>query len=73
MLLITSDRGTRFYLCKLSATDPGFPKYPRLPVIQCKGYARGSGQNTKAGSRSTTSLRSGAQGKLSTPEDHSGE
>jgi len=37
---ITSDRGSRFYLCELSKTDPRFPKYPRLPVLSCSGYIR---------------------------------
>jgi hypothetical protein len=36
--IITNDRGSRFYLCRLSATDPRFPKYPRLPVLTCSGY-----------------------------------
>jgi hypothetical protein len=36
----TSDRGSVFYQCQLSASDPGFPKYPRLPVLQCRGYER---------------------------------
>ena len=36
---ITSARGSRFVLCGLSATDPRFPKYPRLPVLSCAGYA----------------------------------
>ncbi len=36
---ITSDRGSVFYLCQLSKTDPRFPKYPRLPVSSCDGYA----------------------------------
>ena len=35
---IRSDRGSTFYMCQLSATDPRFPKYPRLPVLQCLGY-----------------------------------
>jgi hypothetical protein len=35
---IESARGSTFYLCRRSATDPEFPKYPRLPVIQCRGY-----------------------------------
>jgi hypothetical protein len=35
---ITSDRGSRFYLCELSKTDSRFPKYPRLPVLSCAGY-----------------------------------
>jgi hypothetical protein len=39
---ITSDRGSRFYLCRRSATDPSFPKYPRLPVVQCRGYEENS-------------------------------
>jgi hypothetical protein len=38
--LIHSDRGTTFYLCNRSTVDPRFPKYPRLPVIQCPGYER---------------------------------
>jgi len=33
-----SDRGATFYLCERSATDAAFPKYPRLPVLQCAGY-----------------------------------
>jgi hypothetical protein len=37
---IESDRGSIFYLCERSATDPAFPKYPRLPVLQCPGYER---------------------------------
>ena len=38
MRQILSDRGSTFYLCERSATDPKFPKYPRLPVLQCAGY-----------------------------------
>jgi len=41
MSRITSDRGSVFYLCELSKVDPNFPKYPRLPVLQCSGYAAG--------------------------------
>ena len=37
---IESARGSVFILCGLSASDPGFPKYPRLPVLQCSGYTR---------------------------------
>ena len=35
---IVNDRGSRFYLCRLSATDPRFPRYPRLPVLACEGF-----------------------------------
>jgi hypothetical protein len=37
---INNDRGSTFHLCELSKKDPSFPKYPRLPVIQCKGYKK---------------------------------
>ena len=35
---IQSDRGSIFFLCQLSETDPAFPRYPRLPVLSCPGY-----------------------------------
>ena len=35
---ITSDRGSRFYLCRLSFSDPRFARYPRLPVAACQGF-----------------------------------
>ncbi|HYL79016.1 MAG TPA: hypothetical protein VEU96_32800 [Bryobacteraceae bacterium] len=38
MRRVTSDRGSVFYLCKLSAVDPRYPKYPPLPVLACDGY-----------------------------------
>jgi len=38
--IIRSDRGSIFYLCRLSATDPRFAKYPRLPVLSCPGYRK---------------------------------
>ena len=36
--VIKSDRDVTYYMCQLSATDPRFPKYPRVPVLQCMGY-----------------------------------
>ena len=36
--IVASDRGPRYYLCRLSLTDPAFPRYPRLPVITCRGF-----------------------------------
>jgi hypothetical protein len=35
---IESDRGSIFIMCKLSFEDSSFPKYPRLPVLNCSGY-----------------------------------
>jgi hypothetical protein len=36
---VVSDRGSVFYLCQLSFSDPRFRKYPSLPVLECPGYA----------------------------------
>lgn len=36
--VVVSARGSRFYLCRRSAEDPGFAKYPVLPVRRCPGY-----------------------------------
>ena len=36
--VIVSDRGSRFYFCERSTTDPRFSRYPRLPVRVCEGY-----------------------------------
>ncbi len=42
--VVTSSRGSQFYLCRLSFTDPRFARYPTLPVLTCSGYIeRGSG------------------------------
>ena len=35
---VTSTRGGTFILCRLSSTDPSYPKYPRLPVLVCDGF-----------------------------------
>ena len=35
---VTSARGSRFILCALSKIDRRFPKYPRLPVLECPGF-----------------------------------
>lgn len=36
---IKNARGSSFHLCRLAAKEPRFPKYPRLPVLRCAGYA----------------------------------
>ena len=33
-------RRALYWLCELSATDPRYDKYPRLPVLACDGYER---------------------------------
>jgi hypothetical protein len=49
MRLIRSDRGSTFFLCGRSTTEPDFPKYPRLPVLSCSGYERRREQATSQG------------------------
>jgi hypothetical protein len=49
MRLVQSARGSKFYLCERSATDPAFPKYPRLPVLQCRGYESAADKGTARG------------------------
>ena len=44
---VTTPRSV-FWLCRRSATDPSFPRYPRLPVIACRGYEPGSGAEPEA-------------------------
>ena len=38
MQLIANNRGNQFYLCQRSNDDASFVKYPRLPVVSCRGY-----------------------------------
>lgn len=38
--IVRSAKGSRFYLCELSAVDERFAKYPRLPVLSCDGHDR---------------------------------
>ena len=48
--LITNTRGSVFSMCLRHRSQPErFPKYPRLPVLQCAGYE----PSTIAGSDST--------------------
>lgn len=35
---VRSSHGSTFYLCRRSEADPRFARYPRLPVINCKGF-----------------------------------
>jgi hypothetical protein len=35
---LESDRGSVFWRCELALEDLQFPKYPRLPVLVCRGY-----------------------------------
>jgi len=47
--VMRSDRGSVFYRCLLSASDPRLPKYPRLPVLSCLGYVPAGGEPSNTG------------------------
>ena len=37
--VVRNTRGSSFSLCERSKTDPEqYPKYPRVPVRECRGY-----------------------------------
>lgn len=36
--VVASRRGSRFYLCERSKMEAVYPRYPRLPVLGCRGY-----------------------------------
>jgi hypothetical protein len=36
--LVHNTRGSSFSLCRRSREDPDYPRYPRLPVRECRGY-----------------------------------
>jgi len=37
--IVESKRGSRFLLCEKASSDDRFLRYPRLPVIECPGFA----------------------------------
>ena len=37
---VTSGKGSVFFYCLRSEIDATYPKYPRLPVVECAGYER---------------------------------
>jgi len=38
--LIPNTRGSVFSLCLRSREDRAYPRYPRLPVLECPGWER---------------------------------
>jgi hypothetical protein len=36
--VIRSGKGSSYILCALSKTDRAFAKYPKLPVVECRGF-----------------------------------
>jgi hypothetical protein len=44
---VESGKGSTFWMCELSKTDPRFRKYPHLPVMQCPGYEESEDRREK--------------------------
>ena len=42
---LVPSRRTVYWMCRLSSVDPRFPRYPRLPVLECDGFAEGPREN----------------------------
>ena len=36
--IVKNTRGSVFSLCLRSRVDPEFPRYPRVPVLECRGH-----------------------------------
>jgi hypothetical protein len=36
--LVPNTRGSVFSLCERSKDEPEYPRYPRLPVAECRGW-----------------------------------
>jgi hypothetical protein len=39
---LMSARGSDFWRCRRADSDPGFRRYPPLPVASCPGYEEGT-------------------------------
>lgn len=49
--LVPNTRGSVFSLCLRSRTEPEYPRYPRIPVLSCRGHQprRGSSPQGQPG------------------------
>jgi len=36
--IVRNTRGSTFSLCRRSKTQLEYPRYPRLPVVECRGW-----------------------------------
>ena len=46
--IIVSRTGSRFYLCELSRHLPEFARYPRLPVLRCRGFEAAATESSES-------------------------
>jgi len=36
--IVRNTRGSVFSLCRRSRDEPAYPRYPRVPVLECRGH-----------------------------------
>jgi hypothetical protein len=41
--IVRNTRGSVFSLCRRSRDEPEFPRYPRVPVLTCRGHESHAG------------------------------
>jgi hypothetical protein len=46
--VVRNTRGSVFSRCERSKTDPRYPKYPRVPVLECPGFEPRDGERATA-------------------------
>jgi hypothetical protein len=44
---IVAGARSSFIRCGLADSDPGFPRYPSLPVLSCAGFTRVTARSTE--------------------------
>jgi hypothetical protein len=42
--IVRNTRGSSFSLCRRSREDPAYPRYPRVPVLECPGFEDARGE-----------------------------
>ncbi len=48
---VGNTRGSSFSLCERSKTDTRYPKYPAVPVVECRGFAEAGEEGLGASER----------------------
>lgn len=61
-LIRPTKKGTTYLRCGLAATDHRFPRYPRLPVVSCVGFASPAATGWRGTVDACTSVLLGALG-----------
>ena len=58
--VVRTTRGSAFSLCERSRQEPGYPRYPRIPVERCPGFEPDDQPAPRSLGGSSTSTGSGS-------------